>query len=89
MEKYLRQKLAKEGGFREIGSWWEAKTGTEACEIDIVGIRTEGKSALVAEVKRHGRNYDHKAFMVKVEHIKAKILSGYEIESRLYTLEEM
>ena len=89
LEKYFRQKLTEEGGFREMGSWWEAKAGKEACEIDIVGIRTEGKSALIAEVKRNARNYDHKSFKAKVEHIKSKILSGYEIESRLYTIDDM
>ena len=89
LEKYFRQKLTEEGGFREMGSWWEAKAGKEANEIDIVGIRTDGKSALVAEVKRNARNYDNKSFMGKVGHIKAKILSGYDIESRLYTMDDM
>ncbi len=89
LEKYFRQKLTEEGGFREIGSWWEAKSGKEANEIDIVGIRTEGKFALVAEVKRNARNYDNKSFKSKIEHIRAKILSGYEIESRLYTIDDM
>lgn len=89
LEKYFRKKLTEEGGFREMGSWWEAKAGKGANEIDIVGIRTNGKSALVAEVKRNARNYDNKSFMAKVEHIKNKILSGYEIESRLYTMDDM
>lgn len=89
LEKYFRQLLTEGGGFREMGSWWEAKAGKEANEIDIVGIRTEGKSALVAEVKRNARNYDNKSFMAKIEHIKTKILSGYEIESRLYTIDDM
>lgn len=89
LEKYFRQKLTEEGGFREMGSWWEPKSGKEANEIDIVGIRTEGKSALVAEVKRNARNYDNKLFMAKIEHIRTKILSGYEIESRLYTIDDM
>ena len=89
LEKYFRQKLTEEGGFREMGSWWEAKSGKEANEIDIVGIRTEEKSALVAEVKRNARNYDKKSFMAKIEHIRAKILSGYEIESRLFSIEDM
>jgi len=34
-------------------------------------------------------NYDNKSFMAKIEHIRAKILSGYEIESRLYTIDDM
>lgn len=89
LEKYFRQKLIEDGGFREMGSWWEAKAGKNANEIDIVGIRTDGKSALVAEVKRNARNYDNKLFMAKIEHIKNKILSGYDIESRLYTMEDM
>ena len=89
LEKYFRQQLTEGGGFREMGSWWEAKAGKEANEIDIVGIRTEGRSALVAEVKRNTRNYDHKSFMAKVEHLRAKLLSGYEIESRLFTLDDM
>jgi hypothetical protein len=89
LEKYFRQKLTEDGGFREMGSWWEAKAGKEANEIDIVGIRTDGKSALVAEVKRNARNYDNKSFMAKIEHIRAKILSGYKMESRLYTIDDM
>lgn len=89
LESYFRQKLTEDGGFREMGTWWEAKAGKAACEIDIVGIRSEGKSALVAEVKRKSRNYDHKAFMEKVEHIKTKILSGYTVETRLFTLDDM
>jgi len=89
LEKYFRQKLAEDGGFREMGSWWEANAGKEANEIDIVGIRVEGKSALVAEVKRNARNYDNKLFMAKIERIKAKILAGYEVESRLYTIDDM
>lgn len=89
LEKYFRQKLAEEGGFREIGAWWEAKSGKLANEIDIVGIRTSGKYALVAEVKRNVRNYDNKLFMSKVKHIEDKILSGYEIETRLFSIDDM
>ncbi|MCD8297046.1 MAG: DUF234 domain-containing protein [Prevotella sp.] len=79
LEKYFRQKLVEKGGFRELGSWWERKAGKEANEIDIVGIRADGKSALVAQVKHNARNYDNKLFMEKLEHIKAKILSEFEI----------
>ena len=89
LEQYFRQKLAEDGGFSVIGSWWEAKAGKDASEIDIVGIRTERKSALVAEVKCNARNFDHKAFMEKVEHISNKILAGYEIETRLFAMEDM
>ncbi len=89
LERYFRQKLAETGGWREIGQWWEPKLGLEASEIDIVGIRTDNKSALVAEVKRQRRNYDHKAFMAKVERIKQTALAKYEVETHLYTMEDM
>lgn len=89
LERYFRQKLAEEGGFRQIGQWWEPKSGLEAGGIDIVGIRTDNKSALVAEVKRQKRNYDHKAFMTKVERIKQSALAKYDIETLLFTMEDM
>lgn len=89
LERYFRQKLAEEGGFREIGSWWERKTGKEANEIDIVGIRTDGKHALVAEVKRKRGNYSHKDFMEKVKRVKTLVLDTYTVETALFTMEEM
>ncbi|MDE6396443.1 MAG: DUF234 domain-containing protein, partial [Muribaculaceae bacterium] len=75
--------------YSDIGSWWERKKGKEANEIDIVALSIEGDTALVAEVKRQQRNYEHKAFMNKVEFIKTNILSKYKIEPRLFTLDDM
>lgn len=89
LERYFRQKLAEEGGFREIGQWWLPKLGKEASEIDIVGIHTDNKSALVAEVKRQRRNYDHKNFMTKVDRIRQTVLANYAVSPRLFTLDDM
>lgn len=89
LERYFRCKLAEEGGYREIGQWWEPKLGLEAGEIDIVGIRTDNKTALVAEVKRQRRNYDHKLFMAKVARIRQTALANYVIETKLLTMEDM
>lgn len=89
LEKYFRLKMMESFQYSAIGSWWERKRGKEANEIDIIGISAEGKKALVAEVKRQRRNYDHKVFMEKVECVKASILSKYKIEPRLFTLEDM
>ncbi|MDE6557049.1 MAG: hypothetical protein K2K55_08825 [Duncaniella sp.] len=69
---------------------WERKKGKEANEIDIVTLLSiDSKSALVAEVKRRERNYDHKAFMEKVDRIKNRVLSKYKIETRVLTREDM
>lgn len=89
LERYFRQKLAEDGGYKLIGGWWQFKNGKEANEIDIIAIRTEGKAAVVAEVKRQRRNYDHKLFMSKVDCLKNAVLSGYDITPRLFTLEDM
>jgi hypothetical protein len=89
LEKWFRLKMMESHRYADIGSWWERKKGKEANEIDIVAISVDGKTAQVAEVKRQQRNYDHKAFMEKVENIKTSILSKYQIETRLLTLDDM
>lgn len=89
LEKWFRQKLMESHSFVEIGAWWDRKKGKDANEIDIVAISTEGNMALVAEVKRQLRNYDHKAFKEKVDYIKKNVLSGYDIKTRLFTLQDM
>lgn len=89
LELWFRMKLIESYQYSNIGSWWERKKGKEANEIDIVAIAIDGKNAIVAEVKRQRRNYDHKAFLEKVERIRMAILSNYQIETRLYTLDDM
>lgn len=89
LEKYFRLKMMESREYMNIDSWWERKKGKEANEIDIVGIRIDDKTAVVAEVKRRHRNYDHKAFMEKVERIKSCLLMKYKIETKLLTLEDM
>lgn len=89
LEKWFRLKMMESHLYSDIGSWWERKKGKDANEIDIVGIKTDGKTALVAEVKRQRRNYDHKDFMEKVERIKACVLMKYDVETKLLTLEDM
>ena len=89
LEKWFRVKLMESHKYADIGSWWERKKGKETNEIDIVALSIDGKTALVAEVKRQQRNYDHKAFMEKVDCLKTSILSKYKIETCLFTLEDM
>ncbi len=89
LERYFRQKLMEEGGFRDIGSWWEARAGKAANEVDIVALRTDGHSALVAEVKRSAANYHPETFISKVEHLRTKVLAGYDIDTCLFTMAQM
>ncbi len=89
LEKWFRQKMMESHKFTDIGSWWERKKGKDANEIDIVALSVDGRTAVVAEVKRQQRNFDHKLFMEKVACIKTNVLSKYNIETRLLTMEDM
>lgn len=89
LEMYFRQKMAESKAYLNIGSWWQAKKGKEACEIDIVGIRADAKTAEVIEVKRQRKNFKPEDFAKKVEIIRNKVLSAYEIEPLCLTMEDM
>lgn len=88
LEIYFQKKLMESKLFDQIGSWWQAKQD-DPCEVDIVAIYAERKRALVAEVKRKRKNFKLEDFKRKVEILRTKILSKYEIEPVLYCLEDM
>ena len=59
-------------------------------EIDTVALKSSGKKALIAEVKRvPENNYSHTVFMEKVEHLKQKEMSKYDIETQVLGLKDM
>ena len=89
LEMYFQQKMIESKEFSEIGSWWQGKNSKEQNEIDIVGLYAEEKRALVAEVKRQSKNFKPDLFASKVEALRKKFLFKYEIESRLFSLEDM
>ena len=87
LERYFKQQLAESGGFREIGSWWEAK-GYEN-QIDIVALRLEKYQALAIEIKRKPENFRISQLEEKVKHLKEKAMPKYEFELKCMTLEDM
>lgn len=92
LEMWFRQKMKESGQFSSIGSWWNTTKGAKEkqSEIDIVALSvTKEKKAYVAEVKRQSKNFRPEQFRTKIEHLSHKILSGYEIDSRLLTLDDM
>ena len=89
LEMYFRQQMMESEDFAEIGSWWQGKDNKEQNEIDIVGLYAESRRALVAEVKRQSRNFKPELFSQKVEALRRKVLFKYEIESRLFSMEDM
>lgn len=89
LEMYFRQKMLESQEFIDIGSWWAGKNHSDQNEIDIIGIYSDSKRALVAEVKRQRKNFKPELLQQKIEFIRTKLLSKYEIESRCLTMEDM
>ena len=87
LEEYFKQKLAESFQYRAIGSWWDTRNGQD--EIDIVALKLEKRQAVVAEVKRQKKNFKPELLAAKVEHLKRKLLSKYQIEMICLSLESM
>jgi AAA+ ATPase superfamily predicted ATPase len=87
LEYYFRQRMEESQEYRNIGSWWCSKG--DPCEIDIVGIYTDNKRALIAEVKRQRKNFMPELLHKKEETIRNKVLSAYEIQSKCWSMEDM
>jgi AAA+ ATPase superfamily predicted ATPase len=89
LERYFRESLAASGKYLDIGSYWETRN-REQNEIDIVAIESrKPKQALVAEVKRDAKEFRISKLNVKAKHLEQKLLSGYQIEQRCLSLEDM
>ena len=89
LEIYFRQQLRESLQFRNVGAWWQAKKEKDPCEIDIVAIYADNSRALVAEVKRQRKNFKPEHFQEKVATIRQKLLSDFEIEAKVLTMEDM
>lgn len=92
LERWFRERFKESGKYREIGSWWNSSKGRliDQTEIDIVALSIDkSDQAVVAEVKRQKKNFKPDIFKTKVEHLRNKVLNGYEIKTELLTLEDM
>lgn len=89
LEMYIRQQMIKSKEFAEIGSCWQGKNNKDQDEIEIVGLYAEEKKALVAEVKRQFKKFKPDLFALKVDTLRKKVLFKYEIESRLFSMDDM
>ena len=87
LERYFKQQFAESFQYRAIGSWWEPKGNQN--EIDIVALKLEKNQAVAAEVKRQKKNFKPELLATKVEHLKKKLLSKYQVEMVCLSLEDM
>ena len=85
LEKYFREKLALNGEYAMIGSYWEKGN---ANEIDIVAVNPVEKKALIAEVKLQPQNISIPLLKEKAKALTKK-LGGYRITYKGFSLEDL
>jgi AAA+ ATPase superfamily predicted ATPase len=88
LEKYFRERLIEQGGFTEIGGFWD-KTGEN--EIDIVAVNELEKVALIAEVKRNEKHIRYNTLKNKAETMinKTGRLQNYAITYKGFSMADM
>ena len=87
MKFYDRETEVEQQLYTQIGAWQDGKS--EQNEIDIVALCNDGKSAVVAEVKRYKKRVKYQEFMDKVHVLQTKILPKYELRPVCLDLEDM
>jgi AAA+ ATPase superfamily predicted ATPase len=86
LERYFCAKLSKEENLSQIGSYWESGNRNE---IDIVAINEYEKTAIIAEVKRKVENISLNVLQEKSRNLVNSELSGYKIEYKALSMNEM
>lgn len=87
LEKWFALQMKESCRYVDVGGWWEK--GGSANEIDIVGLCVEKKKAVAIEVKRQRKNFKPELLHAKVEQLRNKVLSGYEISEQVLTIDDM
>jgi len=85
LEKYFIEQLKLSNNYSDIGTYWER--GNEN-EIDIVGVNSESKTMLIAEVKRRAEKIDMNKLQKKSIKLLAKY-EKYEVQYLGYSLDDM
>ena len=75
LEEYFRQQLKESFNYREISNWWDPKNKENQCEIDIIAITADDKTAEIYEVKRNAERYQQEILEKKVSHLLTKVSS--------------
>jgi AAA+ ATPase superfamily predicted ATPase len=86
LEKYFIRQFIESKQYISVGSYWDKRSENQ---IDIVALCDEKSKAVAVEVKRQRKNCNANAFALKIEHLKEKILCGYDIEQICLSLEDM
>jgi AAA+ ATPase superfamily predicted ATPase len=88
LERYFREKFKEQGGFTQIGGYWD-KTGEN--EIDLIAINELDQTAQIAEIKRNEQHICYHALKEKAAAMMSKTeqLKPYAIEYKGLSLTDM
>lgn len=88
LKRFLRRRFSEENGLTDIGGDW--KSGKESVfELDIVGVDSSSRTALVADVEIDASTFRKDPFLERVKTLKNGPLKGYDVDTRLFTLSDM
>ena len=73
LERYFRQRMMESMEYHEIGNWWDPKNKEDKCEINIIAISVDNKSAEIYEVKRNPERYHEELLKKKVAYLRNKV----------------
>ena len=81
LERYFRDLFIENGGFTQIGSYWD-RTGEN--DIDLVAVNELDQTAQIIEIKRNEKHIRYNALKEKAKNMIGKTgrIGNYEIEYR-------
>ncbi len=85
LEKYFREKFAESERVTDVGYYWDSKGKNE---IDLIALNRLDKTAVIVEIKRNPKRFNHSLLEVKA-HSLSKELAKYKVELKEMSLIDM
>jgi AAA+ ATPase superfamily predicted ATPase len=88
LERYFRDMLIEQGGFTQIGGFWD-KSGQN--EIDLIALNELNRTAQIIEIKRNRQHIRFRALEEKGETMiqKTRQINGFTIEYKGLSMDNM
>ncbi len=88
LERYFKTKKMEEGGFTQIGGYWDRKG---LIEIDFIGLNEITKTVELAEIKKNKNKISNEKLQAKGASMfnNLGVLNGYQINYNTWALEDM
>lgn len=89
MRRFFGRRLKEEGGYSNVGAWWEPAGKSHPLKgIDIVAWKESEKKILVADICRDEESFDSDSFVKRVNRFSAGTRHP-KVDARLFTLKDV